>query len=73
MYNKFSKYVIYAIIDLLEYSGLQNGVSIRFSNGLSVAGADADAENQSFQCWMLYSEMYDKFSKYVIYTIIHLS
>ena len=44
MYDKFSKYIIYTIIDLLQYSGLQNAVGIRFGNHIGVADADADAD-----------------------------
>ena len=48
MYDKFSRYVIYTIIHLLYYSGLQNGVGIRFGNAIGVADADADAKAQIF-------------------------
>ena len=48
MYDKFNKYIIYTMIHLLEYSGLQNGVGILCGNAIGVADADADAEEQIF-------------------------
>ena len=73
MYDKCSKYVIYTIIDLSQYSGLQNGVGIGFGNGIGVADANADAKEQIFSMLnAVHGDMYDKFSKYIIYTIIHL-
>ena len=55
--------------------GQPNGVGIRFGNpiGVANANADADAEEQIFLMLnAVHSDMYDKFSKYFIYTIIDL-
>ena len=56
MYDKFSKYVIYTIIDLLWYSGLQNEVGIWFGDPMSEADADANANaNAKEQTFLMLS------------------